>query len=297
MRFSNNKFPRCNLGGFAAPAAAGLAAYIRSKPNARGGTSPQAMFDEMRRLAIFWRTILAGRQEAEAEDEDGGSCPFLPISFRPGSPAPVCTANCGKLWSGIYGNPTTVPTVQPPDFTSPVPTATVDPSALPTLNPVPTGAPIPTDCASVSSWTTCTLGGPPGASACQTFSTCVSTRQPPAPEPTKMTTTKTQPANPCATPIRDSPECLGGDYYRCVQAPNVSCGLQCAGSNKLQQAQCTSQCITKAGSDCARYCADKVGCDTCIASYNHFLGGDEAGARLIRSRKGTPNYFCGCDPI
>lgn len=232
-----------------------MAAYIRSKPNPQGDTSPVATFKEMQRLSrpitlmdrrtntvttsgykILFngepaanicaalaranpvprrkRAILAGRQE---DFEQGGSCPFVPgngggssggsgggsggssgargppVSFRPGSPAPICTANCGVLCSGIYCDPTATPTVTPPDFTWPVPIATtarptatatggggdspIDPSALPTLTAVPTGAPIPTNRASVSSWSTCALGLPPGASACQTFSTCVSTKK------------------------------------------------------------------------------------------------------------------------
>jgi len=108
-----------------------------------------------------------------------------PVTFRPGTPGPLCSINCGVRCDGYYCSPNPFglpPDFKPPASTSPAvpsPTKTtinpIDPSALPTLTSVPTGGPIPSNCASVSTWSSCALGLPPGQSACQTFSDCGAT--------------------------------------------------------------------------------------------------------------------------
>lgn len=110
------------------------------------------------------------------------------VTFRPGTPSPLCSTNCGMRCEGFYCSPN--PSGLPPDFKPPTSTSPVtpsqttktsisidpiDPSALPTLTSAPTGGPIPSNCASVSTWSSCALGLPPGQSACQTFSNCGAT--------------------------------------------------------------------------------------------------------------------------
>jgi hypothetical protein len=67
---------------------------------------------------------LYGRQSCELPGVPGGGPnPRGPVVFyRPGPPAPLCTADCGKLCSGFYCVP--APTGTPPDFESSAPTPT-----------------------------------------------------------------------------------------------------------------------------------------------------------------------------
>jgi hypothetical protein len=67
---------------------------------------------------------LYGRQSCESPGVPGeGPNPQGPlVSYKPGPPAPLCTANCGKLCNGFYCVPT--PTGTPPDFESPTPKPT-----------------------------------------------------------------------------------------------------------------------------------------------------------------------------
>lgn len=180
----------------------------------------------------------------------GGFCP-LPLPDAPGgsggsgrtvtfTSGPVATPTClnpagcgGHLCSGYYCSPK--PTGMPPDFQDPrdprgeqpMPTTSIGapggpstgPIQVPTLTSKPdTGAPIPTDCASVSTWSTCIAPGG-GNSACQTFSSCISTKVPtttskPTSEPTSdpvptgpptfylyVVTTVTEDANPIAEAV------------------------------------------------------------------------------------------------
>lgn len=145
--------------------------------------------------------VLPGDNDTGNGGSSGGS--GRTITFASG---PTATPTCqdpngcgGKLCTGYYCSPQ--PTGIPPDFQDPsdpsgsaqVPDTTIpgpggpsggpapttfDPSNLPTLTAAPTGAPIPTNCGSVTTWSTCALGVPPGVSACQTFSSCVSTNEP-----------------------------------------------------------------------------------------------------------------------
>lgn len=68
---------------------------------------------------------LYGRQSCEVSPgvPGGGPNPRGPVvSYKPGPPAPLCTANCGKLCNGFYCVPS--PTGTPPDFESPTPKRT-----------------------------------------------------------------------------------------------------------------------------------------------------------------------------
>ncbi|KAI9146948.1 oviduct-specific glycoprotein [Paramyrothecium foliicola] len=135
---------------YAAPMVAGLAAYFRALGSA---TNPAAMRQKIvgASRAIFFgddevlvawneqgrpapaegsnnppacRRDLQGRQSCELPGVPGGGPnPRGPVvSYKPGPPAPLCTANCGKYCEGYYCVPN--PTGTPPDFVSPTPKPT-----------------------------------------------------------------------------------------------------------------------------------------------------------------------------
>lgn len=136
---------------------------------------------------------LGARQD---EDGGGGACPLpgnggnngLPsvpaVTYQPGPPGPLCTANCGKLCSGFYCVPT--PTGTPPDFTQ-----------GPSLTNLPTLPPTTTSCASGSAAGTSTqCAGNNGHSACVTRQVCTKTSDP-APPPSDPTTPPRDPGMYC----------------------------------------------------------------------------------------------------
>uniref|UniRef100_L2GC33 chitinase n=1 Tax=Colletotrichum fructicola (strain Nara gc5) TaxID=1213859 RepID=L2GC33_COLFN len=105
------------------------------------------------------------------------------VTYKPGPPAPLCTANCGHLCSGYYCSPN--PTGTPPDFAPPWetsrPTNTRPAESggfgggltnLPTLTPAPTAAPPGQVCLSSTTATLCN-GGPRGG-VCVTSTSCAS---------------------------------------------------------------------------------------------------------------------------
>ncbi len=113
------------------------------------------------------------RRQADAcplPSTPGGGIEGPRVSFRPGRPAPTCTANCGKLCTGFYCS--AHPTGTPPDFTT-----TLDPGPtgpFPTLPPDPTESFPPGEtCLSSATTVVCNIG------ACATSTTCASTGTPP----------------------------------------------------------------------------------------------------------------------
>jgi hypothetical protein len=190
----------------------------------------------------------------DSPSNPGGNGPQgPPVEYKSGEPGPICSTNCGKLCSGFYCNPT--PTGTPPDFTPPrtttKPTSTAAPTsctglstlhtttlcngdprggscktstlcegALPTLPPQETPPPIPSNCASTTTWTSCALGLPPGASACITSSSCAatSTTDPPA-NPTTTPTTSSTWSPPYGLP---TPHAVPGTSSSCIKD---NCGL------------------------------------------------------------------------
>ena len=128
---------------------------------------------------------LYGRQSCELpEVPGGGPNPRGPVIFyRPGPPAPLCTANCGKLCSGFFCVP--APTGTPPDFESSAPTPTTTAgntgngdNGFPTLTSAPdTTAPPGQVCLSSKTATECNGGLHRGI--CITSTKCASFGQPP----------------------------------------------------------------------------------------------------------------------
>ena len=136
---------------------------------------------------------LYGRQSCELPG--GGPNPRGPVvSYKPGPPAPLCTANCGKLCDGFYCVPT--PTGTPPDFASPTPkrtttaadTATAPGTAnngggFPTLPSNP-GITAPPGQVCLSSTTAVECNGGPRGGVCMTSTKCASFGEKPTPTTT-----------------------------------------------------------------------------------------------------------------
>lgn len=135
---------------------------------------------------------LYGRQSCELPGVPGGGPnPRGPVvSYKPGPPAPLCTANCGTLCSGFYCIPT--PTGTPPDFESPTPkrtstagngntnTNTGNGGGFPTL-PTQSQPTAPPGDICLSSTTVRGCNGGPRGGVCVTSTKCASFGQQPTP--------------------------------------------------------------------------------------------------------------------
>ncbi|KAI0123327.1 hypothetical protein BJ170DRAFT_105283 [Xylariales sp. AK1849] len=117
---------------------------------------------------------IAARQDGACPLPGGGNgLPSVPaVTFNPGPPGPLCTADCGKLCTGFYCEPN--PTGTPPDFT--VPATSTGLTDLPTLPP---STPTSCDTGSTTSSTVQCVGNN-GHSACVTKQVCTKVPQPTA---------------------------------------------------------------------------------------------------------------------
>ncbi|KAF5510528.1 Chitotriosidase-1 [Colletotrichum siamense] len=202
---------------FAAPLVAGLVAYVRGMHYGFGEdpaslksimqqvsrplplTEDEADFEQKEKMV--WNLAdpfeQCGSSQKRGLDSRQAACPIpnLPgggnnpvpqgprVTYKPGPPAPLCTADCGHLCSGYYCSPN--PTGTPPDFAPPWetsrPTNTRPAESggfgggltnLPTLTPAPTAAPPGQVCLSSTTATLCN-GGPRGG-VCVTSTSCAS---------------------------------------------------------------------------------------------------------------------------
>ncbi|KAG7102489.1 Chitotriosidase-1 like protein [Verticillium longisporum] len=108
--------------------------------------------------------------------------PVPSLTYRPGPPGPLCTANCGRLCEGFFCVPQ--PTGTPPEFTPPsnpgatgpgwVPPPPVTLPNLPTLPPSEPGVTPGPGTVCLSSATVTQCNGRPGQAVCVTSTSCAS---------------------------------------------------------------------------------------------------------------------------
>ncbi|KAM0631198.1 hypothetical protein ACHAPW_005869 [Verticillium nonalfalfae] len=108
--------------------------------------------------------------------------PVPSLTYKPGPPGPLCTANCGRLCEGFFCVPQ--PTGTPPEFTPPsnpgatgpgwVPPPPVTLPNLPTLPPSEPGVTPGPGTVCLSSATVTQCNGRPGQAVCVTSTSCAS---------------------------------------------------------------------------------------------------------------------------